>query len=336
MTRRFALLSFLLLLPSTPPASAQAADPLAAVQQAIDSQQPDQALAALAPILKREPKNARALLLRSTARCMEGEVEACRQDLDRALELDPTLRQGWLNRSALAIAEKRYDAALAALAEAERLDPQAPDNALNQGAVQLLAGRLEAASASFERHLAANPGSADAYYLVASNFALAGYSALAVQHLARAIQLDERSRVRARTDANFNELAANRGFQQLLDTDSWSAPFGSPTANRVYTVPFTGTNSPILTAVLNALQIARTPMDSRVEVTEAWALLWADVRIKLVRQSDNETRIELTGPPGKLSAAAWEARTTDLFAAIDRELLKLERNQLLKSGSARP
>ncbi len=331
MPHRLAFVALpLTLLLAAMPAAGQAPDPLAAAQRAVDQGRSEEALTLLQPILKRDPKNARALLLSSTAQCMEGEIDACRKDLDRALELDPTLRQGWLNRSALAISDKRYDDALAALRKAETLDPAAPDNALNQGAVQLLAGRLSEASADFERYLGANARSADAYYLVASNFALAGYSALAVQHLARAVALDERSRVRARTDANFGDLAANGSFQQLLETDGWTPPFGSPTASRVYAVPYSGAASPVLTALLNALQIARTPMDSRVEVNEGWALLWADVRIKLVRQSATETRVELTGKPGVLSAAAWEARTQELFSAIDRELLKLERNQLLK------
>lgn len=330
MPRRLAFAALPLALLLAAPAIGQAPDPLAAAQRAVDQGRSEEALKLLQPILKREPKNAHAWLLRSTANCMEGEIEACRKDLDRALELDPALRQGWLNRSALAISDKRYDDALAALRKAEELDPAAPDNALNQGAVQLLAGRLAEASADFERYLTANARSADAYYLVASNFALAGYSALAVQHLARAVELDERSRVRARADANFADLAASRPFLQLLETDGWAPPFGSPTASRVYAAPYSGGGSPVLTALLNALQIARTPMDSRVEVTDAWALLWADVRVKLVRQSETETRVELTGKPGAFSAAAWEARTQELFSAIDRELLKLERNQLLK------
>ena len=150
-------------------------DPLASAQQALDVGDSERALDLLAPILKREPKNARALLLRSTARCIGGELDDCRKDLDQALALDPTLRQGWLNRAGLAIADKRYDDAIVALAEAERLDTSASDNAINLGAVYLLQGKLEAASREFERHLVANSRSAEAYYLVATNFALAGY-----------------------------------------------------------------------------------------------------------------------------------------------------------------
>ncbi len=306
-------------------------DPLAAAQQALDAGNSERALDLLAPILKREPKNARALLLRSTARCIGGELDDCRKDLDQALALDPTLRQGWLNRAGLAIADKRYDDAIAALAEAEKLDPPASDNPINLGAVYLLQGKLEAASREFERHLVANARSAEAYYLVATNFALAGYSALAAQHLGRAIELDERSRVRARGDANFSELASSRPFQALLTTDSFVPPAGSSSASRIYRSPYKGSSSPLLVAVLNVLQISGTPMDSSVEVTDEWALLWSDARIKIARRSELETAVELSAAPGRFTPEAWNRRSRELYDGIERELLKLER-----SGLGRP
>jgi tetratricopeptide (TPR) repeat protein len=313
--------------PGAPPAGS----PLAAAQQALDAGDSERALVLLAPLLQREPGNAPALLLRSTARCIGGELDLCRADLDRALELDPTLRQGWLNRAGLAIADKRYDDAIAALTQAEKLDPGASDNAINLGAVYLLQGKLEPASREFERHLVANARSADAYYLVATNFALAGYSAFAAQNLGRAIELDERSRVRARSDANFAELASTRPFQVLLTSDTFVPPAGSASASRIYRSPYKGADSPLLVAVLNALQIAGTPMDPKVEVTDDWALLWSDVRIKIARRSDQETAVELSAAPGKFNAAAWDARSRELYESIERELLKLGR-----SGLGRP
>ncbi len=306
-------------------------DPLAAVQRALDAGHSGRALELLAPILKREPKNARALLLRSTALCIDGELEACRKDLDQALTLDPTLRQGWLNRAGLAIADKRYDDAVAALGQAEKLDPGASDNAINLGAVYLLQGKLELASRAFERHLEANARSAGAYYLVATNFALAGYSALAAQHLGRAIELDERSRVRARSDPNFADLASGRSFQVLLTTDSFVAPAGSATASRIYRSPYKGSGSPLLVAVLNTLQIAGTPMDASVEVTDEWALLWTDARIKIARRSEQETAVELSAPAGRFTPEGWDRHSRALYAGIETELLKLE-----KSGLGRP
>ncbi|MEO8278008.1 MAG: tetratricopeptide repeat protein [Thermoanaerobaculia bacterium] len=331
----FLLLSLAPAARAAPPASPAAARPAPAAlptagivdsaQRAVDAGDAEQALELLAQVLKREPKNARALLVRSSANCVVGELDDCKRDLDQALTLDPSLRQGWLNRSGIAIAEKRYDDALAALAQAEKLDPQASDNAANLGAVYLLQGKLEPASQAFARHLAANPESADAYYLVATNFALAGYSALAAQHLGRAIELDERSRVRARGDANFADVAGTRPFQLLLTTDSYVPPTGSATAVRIYRSPYKGSGSPILVALLNALQIAGKPLDPHVEVTDDWALLWSEARIKISRRSDSETAVELSAVPGKFTPELWDAASRSIYDGVDRELLKLER-----------
>jgi len=309
------------------PLQAQAPPPAGGAQAALDEGRVDDALRLAEAALAKNPRDAAALLVRSTARCMEGDIERCRADLDRALELDPRLRQGWLNRSALAIADKRYDDALAALAEAERLDPAAPDNALNQGAVQLLKGELAPATEQFRRYLARNPGSADALYLVATNYALSGYAALALQHLERAIAADARVRVRARADPNFGDLAAAPSFQRLLSTDGYVPPPGSASASREYELPWRGAETELLVAVLNALQTQGFPLDARVEVADDWALLWSEFRVKVSRRGADRCLLELSAPPGKFSAAAWREKTERFLSAVDLELLKLERRR---------
>jgi tetratricopeptide (TPR) repeat protein len=312
---------------TVPPLAAQeppSSDALAAAQAALDAEDPQGALDLLGPHLKRAPRDARALLLRSTARCQLGELDACKADLDQALRLDPSLRQGWLNRSAIAIAEERYDDALAALVEAERLDPAAPENDVNVGAVQLLRGDLAAASERFRRHLARAPEDAGAWYLVASNYAHAGYAAFALEHLTRAIALDERTRARARSDANFADLAANRAFQQVLSTDAYVPPPGSSVAERKFDSAYAGSASPIFVAVLNAVQLAGLPLDPWVEITPDWALLWSQFRIKLEKNADGTTTVRLSAPPGTLTPATWERRVANFWADVDSHLLRLE------------
>ncbi len=137
--------------------------------------------------------------------------------------------------------------------------------------------------------------------------------------------------MRARSDANFAELATTRPFELLLTTDSFVPPAGSSTAARIYRSPFKGAGSPILVAVLNALQVAGSPMDSSVEVTDEWALLWSDARIKVVRRSEQETAVELSAEPGKFTPEAWGERSREIYDGLDKELLKLER-----TGLARP
>jgi len=107
---------------STRPAGAAAApsEDLAAAQRLLDEGQPAQAVKVLA-----KARSAQGLLLRSTAALMAGDEKAGRRDLDRALAVDPTLRQAWQNRAALAIADRRYDAAWSDFLRAQQIDPRA-------------------------------------------------------------------------------------------------------------------------------------------------------------------------------------------------------------------
>src|SRR5262249_57179484 len=152
----------------------QAQGALAQAQEMIDAGNPRPAIPLLSDLLKREPGNAKAYLLRSTARFLVDDIDGGKKDLDKALELDPSQRQGWLHRRALEVSAKRYDAALAAFTQAEKLDPKAQDNDINLGAVLLLAGKLEGANQRFQAYLGKHAGVADAQYLVASNYALSG------------------------------------------------------------------------------------------------------------------------------------------------------------------
>jgi len=330
---RRALLPVLALLAAVLPGAAIAESPtqaLAKAQELVDAGSPRQALPLLDDLLRREPKNARALLLRSTARFLSDDLAGGKQDLDRALEIDPTLRQGWLNRAGLEVAARRYDAALAAFGQAEKLDPRAPENDLNTGAVLLLQGKLQAASGRFESYLAKLPGSADASYQVASNYAAAGYAALAVGHLRRAVELDERSRLRARTDPNFAGMANDAHYQGLLATDSYRPAAGSHVASRAYDTPYDPADGTLLSAVVESLQLAGERFDPRVETTPDWALLWGDLRIKVSRGAGGKGLVEASAPFERMPIGDWQRRTAKLFQQIavqlyNRELAKLKK-----------
>jgi len=306
------------------------AQTLAKAQELVDANRPDQALPLLNGLLQGEPGNARALLLRSTARFLSDDLAGGGRDLDRALELDPTLRQGWLHRAAIEVAGRRYDAALAAFARAEKLDPRAPENDLNIGAVLLLQGKLQAANSRFESYLAKQPGLADASYLVASNYAAAGYAALAVAHLRRAVELDERSRLRARTDPNFAGLANDAHYQGLLATDSYRPAAGSHVASRTYDTPYDPADGTLLSAVVESLQLAGERFDPRVETTPDWALLWGDLLIKVSRGAGGKGLVEASAPFERMPIGDWQRRTAKLFQQIavqlyNRELAKLKK-----------
>jgi tetratricopeptide (TPR) repeat protein len=301
-------------------AAATASDGPAAAQELIEAGQPEAAAAFLDSWLQTHPQDAAALLQRSTARFMMDEMESGRRDLDRALELDPGLRQGWLNRAALDLADDDLAAALEAFRRAEALDPSASDNSLNIGAVLLLKGDVEEASARFERYLAAQAGAADASYLVASNYAMAGYVGLALGHLRRAVSFDERSRLRARNDPNFADLADNVQFQELLLTDGYTPPPGAHRAVQRFEAAYDGGRGALLGAVLDALQISGEPHDPRIEVTPDWALIWSEMRIK-VRALDAGGEVELSAPATRFTPDQWRRRSEALLRQVAVQLV---------------
>ena len=299
---------------------AQPVDGPAAAQELIEAGQPEVAAAFLDSWLQSNPDDASALLQRSTARFMMGEMETGRRDLQRALELDPTLRQGWLNRAALDLADGRHEAALEAFRRAEALDPTASDNSLNIGAVLLLQGHLDKASQRFARYLDASTGSAEASYLVASNYAMAGYVGLSLGHLRRAVSLDERSRLRARNDPNFAGLAGNSQFQQVLLTDDYLPPPGAHRATQRFEVSYGGAEGPLLGAVLDALQTSGQPYDPRIEVNPDWALIWSDMRIK-VSSLGAGGQVELSAPAERFTPEQWRQKTEALMRQVAIQLL---------------
>ncbi len=307
-----------------PLAAAPRPDPtqvLAAAQAKLDQEDPDGALTLLEPLLKREPKLARGYLLRGTARLMLGTAGG-KEDLDKAIALDPTLRQAWLDRAAVAVSEKRYQAALDDFQQARTLDPANPDGLLNVGAVELLLGRLDAASRSFQDYLGQRPRDATAYFLVARNYALGGYAGLAIQNLQQAIALDERMRASARADANFAELATNPRYQELLRADSYRLPAGTPLAQRNYAGAYAAGQGPLLPATMDALQSLGESFDARVEVTAEWALLWGALRIKLSDAPNGQGVVELSPLAAGMTPSEWEQKSGKLLDTILIQLAK--------------
>jgi len=293
---------------------------LARAQELLDGGNAAAARVVVDGVLKRQAKNASALVMRSTANFMLGDTESGRRDLTRALKLDPSIRQAWLNSAALELSEGDYQAALEAFLRARELDPAAPENELNIGAVLLLQGELEAANESFRAYLERNPESADASYLVASNYAMAGYSGVAIQQLGRAIELDERSRRRARSDPNFSALASSQEFQQILATDAYQPPAGAHRAEQVLPAPYAGAESESLTAVLDALQLAGHPFDPQIEVTPHWTLIWAEARIRLSPAADGGTRLQLSAPAERFTPTEWRSWVEGLLGQVAVQL----------------
>ncbi len=301
------------------PATAQSEARLAMAQRFLDQGEAAQALEILDQVVKQDKKNARALLLRSTGRIMAGDLPAGFKDLQQALKLDPGLRQGWLNLAGLEIAEGRFDAAHEALLEAQRLDPAAPDNDLNLGAVLVMQGRLEPASEHFERYLSARGESGEARYLVAANYALAGEEQLVIEHLKKAIEIDERYRLRARTDERFIALAS-LDYKVLLNTDLYTPAPGDHQVAAAFKVPYRQSDNKLLYAVLDALKELGEPYEPKIEANPRWALIWGKMRIKVSNQSNGTGVVSLSAPASEFSPDEWHRRSQAIFRTIQEIL----------------
>lgn len=335
-TRRTVLTLLLATVLAAPAGAAE--ERLARAQALLDDGRPAAALEALAPLLRRDPDDAEALLLRSTARFMEGSTEEGRADLERVLEIAPDLRQAWLNRAGLDVAEEHYDRALEALERARDLDPSALDNHLNLGAVLLLQGRLPEATEHFRSYLDAAGGSAEAHYLVATNYAGRGYARLAVENLRSAVEADEGFRLRARTDPNFQAIAEAPELRELFETDLHPPGKDDRVTRRSYPVAYAQGEGPLLSAVLEALRRAGEPFDPRVEVTPRWALVHGELRVKVYDQpgADGGTEgvVTISAPSEDFTREEWGERVDRLLEAVEVGLLRRSRSEPPDPGAA--
>ncbi len=322
--RRRALLSALVLTlglgVATLPAQAAGSGLVAEAQRLLDAEQPEEALKLLAKVSGKKAEDGEALLLRSTARLLLGDNAEGRRDLELALQLDPRLRQGWLNRAALDVADRRYTAALEALQQAEELAPTAPDNDLNIGAVELLAGHAAPAASRFARYLAGPGNSPQGHYLVAANYAGAGQAPAAVEHLRQAIAGDERLRVRARADANFLTIEGDPGLRALMRADPAPPASDAYQTQQGFAVAYDGAGGKLLAAVLSALQLGNEPFDPEVEVTERWALISGELRVVVRNGANGEGLVEVSAPASAMAANEFNERSEALLRRLQLRL----------------
>jgi hypothetical protein len=154
---------------------------------------------------------------------------------------------------------------------------------------------------------------------------MAGALDPAVQHLRQAIALDERSRLRARTDPNFGDLADQPAFDRLLREDPYTPPPGSHVRSRSFDAAYDSGRGRLLQAVMNALQLSGRPMGQRVEVTPDWALIWSDIRVKVSPEGPTSGVVELSAPAERFAPESWEAETDALLREIAAQLIQLGR-----------
>ncbi len=286
------------------------------VQQMLDAEQPGRALEMLAKMIKGKP-TAEQLMLRGTARLMLGEIKAGAADLENSLAKDPTLRQSWVNLGGLEIAEGNYAAAEKDFRKAYQLAPHLPDSHLNLGATLMLLDRGAEAKTHFEKYLQLEGGSAEAYYLVATNYAIGDVEHLAIEALEAAISQDEKMRLRARRDGRFVAMDSLE-YRVLLNTDNFVPPPGSHQVEAAFRQPYSQQDGELLYAVLEALRSLGIHYDPEVEAAAKWAIVWGDLRIKLRNQVSGTGVVALSAAPDRYTADEFHRLSQRIFQEIHK------------------
>ena len=100
--------------------------------------------------------------------------------------------------------------------ESARLNFQTPEERYNYAVWQLNAGFYEDAREHFEGVLHENPGADYAYYGLALLECITNHPEHALENLAKAIHLNPRNRLQARSDNDFQPMADDPRFTELL------------------------------------------------------------------------------------------------------------------------
>ena len=287
------------------------------VQQMIDSGQPGRALDLLGRLISGKP-TPEQLMLRGTARLMLGELKSGAADLERSLEQDPNLRQGWVNLGGLEIAEGNYEAAEKAFRRAYKLAPAQADSHLNLGAALLLLDRRSEAQAHFKQYLGLE-NTAEAHYLVATNYAIADLETEAIEALEQAIRKDEHMRLRARRDNRFLSLDSLE-YRVLLNTDDYRPPANHHQAEAAFRQRYSQQDGELLYAVMEAMRTLGVQYDPEIEAAAKWAILWGDLRVKLRNQENGTGVVSISAAPEHFTADEFHRLTQRLFTEVHRTI----------------
>lgn len=285
------------------------------LQALIDQDQPARVLELLGGKSK---LSAAELAYRGMARIMLGEIKAGAADLESALALDPKQRQALLNLGGLEIAEGNYAKAYDLFKRARDLEPQAADGYLNVGAVLMMMGKKLEAKDQLDRYLKLD-SSAEAHFLVATNYALGGAEHLAIAELGKAIAKDEHMRLRARRDDRFLALDSLE-YRVLLNTDAYQVPPGHRQAKATFRQRYDQTDGRLLRATTDALRQVGLRYEPEIEATARWALLWGDVRVKISSEAEGAGEIFLSASEERYSEELWQKKSQELFRTLQKIL----------------
>jgi predicted O-linked N-acetylglucosamine transferase (SPINDLY family) len=171
--------------------------------------------AALAPLLKVQPRDPELHHILGRARRRQGDLAGADAALARALALEPRFTGAWCDRAMLASERQRHDRALEILAQGLRRLPGEPRLLARRAEVLVRAGRPDEARAGLEAEIAARPDAAWAHHQLARLLVDSDIAA-ALAHADRAAALAPRNADYVLTRAHASFRASQAGRPELL------------------------------------------------------------------------------------------------------------------------
>lgn len=148
---------------------------------------------------------------------LKGDFKKANEFYDKSLNIKPNYIDALINKGIALEELGRFDEALETYDKALHFKPD-DYNALSNKCVPLISlGRYDEVIESCNKALTIKPGYSDAYYNRACAYALmGGEREKALSDLKKAIELDERHRVEARDDEDFESLRDDPEFRELV------------------------------------------------------------------------------------------------------------------------
>ncbi|WP_414754840.1 tetratricopeptide repeat protein [Anabaena sp. CCY 9910] len=137
---------------------------------------------------------------------------------DKATQVKPDDAVAWLNRGLALIELEEYEEAIASFDKALELQPNSAKIWDKRGYTLVRLGRDDEAITSFNQALEIKPEYASAYYNKAVCYALQRDVESSLENLQKSITLNPKYKEDAATDIDFDEIADDEKFKQLIAT----------------------------------------------------------------------------------------------------------------------
>ena len=178
-----------------------------------------EALADFNRYLELKPDNPAALSNRGGVYKYLGMYKEALADFNRSLKLKPDDATALANRGGVNVDLKKYDEAFVDLNRALELTPDKYVALVNRGILYTALRKYDEALVDFNRSLELNPDNPEIFYNLACLFSLWGKIDEALAYLGKAIALNEKSREKAKTDTDFDNIRDDPRFKKLMESD---------------------------------------------------------------------------------------------------------------------